>query len=340
MEVTSWQNGQNKMNATLPLRPDTYLLTDYFSLYPLLKKCSSYPLSLFVLDVKQLDSSTSTIPVQKLLIKPEGERTLTLGQSKQVAQKFLLDWGKVSLQIWVSTKDNLILQIMDSGKQMVISLSHKEAIEEMASTPQSTFFKKERALPFLPNIQYEYYFHYKGKDIGKVSFHLEKEKENYKILAKGAVGRGSTPYVFESETLYNASLRPLFYKLKEKDTEIICEFILEGVKEQFTRQSGIVECFIPLSPHFIFLDNNAMQHFAIFMSQCPLKTGEKFPVSIFHPRRMHCTEGVFEVIAKTEQDFKIKFTTPYHTVYMWLTHEGQLVRYEQDHLVVVLRKKT
>ena len=340
VKIVEMRSDKNS-NAEMPLRPGVIPITDYFSLIPLLNQCSGHPLTLYVIDVKQIDTAANTAPAQKLRITPQGDELVGDSNARQLAGLFLLRWGKSLLKIVLAKKTNLILQLSDLQGQMDISLTDNATITQWLEKPQAVFLPKIRPFPFASGHRYYYSLEYKGKNIGKLAFKVATGKNNcWHINARARITARHRPYAFTSETVYDSQLRPLSYSLKEgKDTEIVCQFILHGVKTRFSRKNRIVERFVPLSPDFVFLDNNAIHHFAVFVSQIPFAVGKKLSLSIFHPRRLQGTKATLEIMRQNKLYYVLQLRTPYHQITMWIDHHGKLVRYRQGELLVALVKE-
>ncbi len=335
-----YKNNQENVKETLSLPRHEALIGDSFSLLPLLRKGKDFPLTLSVIDIKSITSAS--IPLQKLSVQPKGRESIMLRGARTSALLFSVPWEKNILQIWTTEDVGKILQIQDSNGQMKIALSDLKEIQEIEKIPQQSFLSKLRDFPFKLDVPYEYTFFYDKKKIGALEILCEwdKIKEKYQIKAKTHIIHQNQEYKAESETLYHANLQPSFYHVKDnKEIEIFCEFLSQGVKESLKKEDNIIEYFLMLPPDFILADNNAIHHFALLIPQCPLEPGKELSFSIFHPRRMRCSEANLKIQKKTTKYFIMELVTPYHSANLWITHEGRLVRYTQDKLEVVLQEK-
>ena len=339
VEVTCLEEAKRQKTAVLPLRPETYVITDYFSLAGLLKKSAGYPVSLFVLDAKQIGLSSEEVSYQKMTITPKGEKLLVLGEQKRMVDFFLVDWGEISLEIGFDKKEDVLVEIKEPKKQMTIQASDPEAIGKLSETESHSSFLPSPTVPFDLGVSYQYVFYYNGNEIGKSDFSIKKVEERYKVVADTTIRTVSKTHRTESETVYDASLRPISYRMKEdQETQIECDFVLKGVRERFSRKNGMIETFVALPTHFIFLDNNSIHHFALFLPKCRIKSGTKLPICIFHPRRMKSTDGIFHFLENQGGATIAHFSTPYYTVTMQLDEKGRLVLYEQGKLRVILKE--
>lgn len=320
----------------MSIRPNVQILTDYFSLIPLLRRSSSYPLTIPVLDPKKINPTFSKAPVETLLITPKKETVTYVNKRAYIAKRYSLKWGKSRLEIWMSKKYNMILKIK-YGKTL-ISLVNNKTIHDLLQIKQTKFFKQRRKLPYALNTKYSYGFYFQSKKIGNLHFSIRKaSKKRFQVFANGTFkGIKKKPKKIRSETIYDENFRPIFYECTDTNSHIICKFVLQGVKEKLQQKKNVLERFVPLSQKFMFLDNNAIHLFAMFVSQLPFKKGTSFNIEIFHPRRLQATEGKIWVVKKTKRHCYIALRTQFYTIKLVVDLKGKLVRYYQGKLAIFL----
>lgn len=333
-----YKNAQENIKETIELPMHEALVGDSFSLLPLLKKGKDFPVTLSIVDIKTI-LPPSAISLQKLSIQPKGKESLVIEGKNKAALLFSVPWEKNILKIWTTEDVEKILQIQDDNGQMKVVLSNLAEIQAIEQLPQQSLLSKIRDFPFDIGINHEYVFSYENQKIGSLQFvcSWDNAREKYVIKAKTNIVHKGNEYKAESETQYNSSLQPQFYQIKDnKEIEIVCEFLTQGVKESLKKDGNAIEYLLMLPPDFILADNNAIHHFALLIPLCPLETGREISFSIFHPRRMRCSEANLKIQKKTQKYILLELTTPYHKANLWVTPKGKLVRYVQDKLEIVL----
>lgn len=339
------RNGKKINEFQLAIKHGAQIVTDYFSLLPLLINRESHPGVVTILDPKQIIPEKNLAPLQQLMLQYTGNRTYTLGTKQYLAKTFVLRWdNKTTMNYWVSPKDGALLRLEEPQSKTLIMLADegiKRKWHKVEASTTVTF--KNDFFPFALEKNYRYMLRYQDKDLGKIEFQIRKsdsDKTCYTVFTKGEIGRPPNAYLFSSETQYDKAWAPLYYYLKETgNIEIHCTFLARGIQEKFVRHPHMMERFIPLEKDFLFLDNNCIQLFAIFLGRLRLAENFNLGLAVFHPRRMECTQGTFRVREKKQEIWIVDFQTPYYTLEMWVNLQGQLIRYIQDKLEITLETK-
>ncbi len=331
-------NEEVLLEETYALPENVSITTDYFSLLPFFQKCKQHPLSISIVDPKKIKGAK--ISVQKMVIIPLGIRLLEVQGKKESTHAYRLKNDEGQLTFWLSKNKQKILRIQENrvnGTTIELSTSEvKEKIQESANSEKRFFF------PYKLGQVYRYIFHSGKQKMGSIRFTFElSEKKQYKVEAEGSFYNGNL--TFKSTTKYSETFAPLTYILKEdkqgKKSKIRCEFIHGGVKERYTT-TQTMDRLIPLPPQFIFLDNNSLHHFAVFILQFPLDDTKKNIIyNIFHPRRMRVTQSKFYFEGLEERLRKYRIETPFHTLKIWVSEKGHLIKYQQGNLVAQLQVK-
>lgn len=353
--------GQKIGDSSMSISPGVICLGDYFSIVSLLERAGKNPATFSVVELKQVLPDSSRLEPNAMLVKPLGNQVLTIQNIRYNTLCYQIEQQQNILKIWLSANDhNKILQIQDIKKDLRIEVATPEKIQDISQIPLQSFFKKLRPLPYNLGQPYRYEFMYDGKSVGNMTFTVnfvaksataqvkpgeqissaDTVSSYYEITSLGNfTRRDQKPYTIQSLTRYTENFQPLYYEMNESNgNQIKCEFTSQGVKEHFYYQENLLENFLSLSPDTLFVDNNAIHHFAVALTQCPLEVGSKFSFSVFHPRRLQSTPGEFRVLSKNNQMLTISFATSFHTLQLLVGIDGMLYQYKQEKLEVNLKK--
>lgn len=341
--MTILHNNNKVKEVSVAIPANAYIVTDYFSLLPLLATVKAHPVNAQVMDVKRITPQHSQAPAQQIVIQPGGDRLYSAQGQPTLCRTFVVKWADgTTLHFWLSAADSTLLRIEDTKSKTVVAFSSSEVKARLAES-KARLPRSERPLPFVLGRTYVYTFRFQDKPWGSLQFTIERKDQphpHYLVTAQGDMQALRDKLTFTSRTAYGLDLKILAYYISEGEhTEIQCEFNEQGVKEKYRRQQSILERFLPLDGDFVFLDNNGIHHFAIFMTQFPAHLKTPMFLPIFHPRRMMSSESMFKVRENQGSYFVVDVETPYYNMQMTVTQTGQLVRYVQGKLEVVLSEK-
>lgn len=358
--------GEKVSDSAIPVPSDVVFLGDYFSVVPLLQQVEKNPATFSVVELKRIVPDSSQLQAAPLLIKPLGHQKIALYNSNYSAICYQVEQQNEGLKIWLDSQTKQLLQIQDIKKDLRIERATVAQVEEIANVPLQSFFRKLRPLPYKLGQTYHYDFNFNGKPVGYIDFSVQWVSNSvtspaptntqpattqiggssllatsyYEIKASGSFQRkDQTISTMQSLTRYTENFQPLYYEMTDGNgNQIRCEFTTQGVKEHFLYQNNLLENFLQLGPDTLFVDNNAIQHFAVALTQCQLTPGTKFSFSVFHPRRLQSTPGEFRVVSKNNQRVTIEFDTTFHNIQLQVGLDGMLYQYTQDKLSVTLKQ--
>jgi len=334
------KEGKSQLQKTFSIPLNSTILSDYFSYIPLLQKSKKHPNTFSIVDVKNIVDSIDTLIPIPLNIYQAGKEKIKLDSKEFLSEKFVLQGDGKNLQFWLDENDN-ILQIKDSTSQMTIRWT--ENIESFLSNMQDSIFTKKRPCPFEFNKEYKYIFQLDGKSIGDIVFILHQEDKKYICSTNLELWQQKTKITSMARIVFDENWEMMYYGLEEnyprKKVEIQCEVTPKALKKRFIQNQNILEYIVAFPINTIFLDNNPIVLLALFMMKFPFDYKDPISCSIYHPRRLQCSDATIKILQNNEQYHMIEIKTPYHTMWLWVhSVTGQLHQYAQGKLKIFLQK--